>query len=81
MFPEIASSRFRRRKNVGGRATWPPTSRLRAAYSSAYAAAYVEPHKRAVSVFISPIRSKPRFGENGRKTPGKDFRHARAVFG
>ncbi len=73
MFPEIASSRFRRRKNVGGHVALPPTSRLRAAYSSAYAAAYVEPHRRAVSVFIGPAQPKPRFGENGRKTPGKEF--------
>jgi hypothetical protein len=81
MFPGIASSHFRKNQNVGGVATWPPTSRLRAAYSSAYAAAYVAPHRRAVSIFIGPIRPKPRFGKIGRKAPGKEFRHARAVFG
>ncbi len=81
MFPGIATHYFRRKKNVGGRATWPPTSRLRAAYSSAYAAAYVEPRRRAVSIFIGPIRPNPRFWKNGRFAPRKEFRHARAVFG
>ncbi len=58
---------------------WPPTFRLRAAYPDAYAAAYVETHRRPVSVFFGPAHPVNRLMKNGRKTPGEEIRHARAV--
>ena len=76
MFFGIAAYRFCKRKNVGGRATVPPTPGLRAAYSAAYAAAYVEPHRRAVSVFFGPARPARRFVQTRPIFGGK---HARAV--
>lgn len=81
MFAEITPTNLRQRKDVGGRDTLPPTSRLRTAYTDAHAAAYAETHKRAVSVFFLPVRAADRFRENGPKAPGKEFSHARAVSG
>ncbi len=61
MFSGVGHIQSRNNKNVGGRDTQPPTPGLRAAYNAAYAAAYVEAPKRAVSVFFGPARSTGRF--------------------
>jgi hypothetical protein len=76
MLPGFSQIHLRKRRNVGGKATLPPTPGLRAAYNDAYAAAYVEPRRQVVSVFFGPARSTVRFLKNRRKTPGKGFCHA-----
>ena len=78
MFPGNRKPHFRGEQNVGGRATWPPTPGLRAAYSDAYAAAYVEPHRRAVSVFFGPARSGRHLAQKRLNFGGN---HARAISG
>ena len=63
MFLENDKSNFKKKKTVGGGATLPPTTRLRAACVPAYNAAYAEPHRKAVRTFVSSI------GVSGRCAP------------
>jgi serine/threonine protein kinase HipA of HipAB toxin-antitoxin module len=69
------------KKDVGGRATLPPTSRLRAACIYAHLAAYAETARQAVSDLLGRLLPAGGLDKNGRPRPEKDVRYARAIPG
>lgn len=81
MLAQITPTHLRHKENVGGRDTLPPTSRLRAAYIAAHAAAYAEAPRQAVSLFFGPVQLTSPAQRIEPKAPRKEFRHARAVSG